>query len=253
MVKLPSPLPPQFHPRDDLILSASLDQTVRVWDVSGLRKKNVSIGGGIPGMPPGMGPGNGQGQDLFGATDVVVKHVLEGHTRGVNWASFHKTLSLIVSGSDDREVKLWRMNDAKAWEVDTMRGHINNVSCVVFHPKKELIVSNSEDKSIRVWDISKQQNPVTLRRDNERYWVLDTHPTLNLLAAGHDGGLVVFKLNRDRPPFQVDGSTLYYFNDQVSRPLDGCWHFNTNIREKLVCFFFPLKSTTPPSMCTSTT
>lgn len=41
---------------------------------------------------------------------MVVKHVLEGHTRGVNWASFHPTLSLIVSGADDREVKLWRMN-----------------------------------------------------------------------------------------------------------------------------------------------
>ncbi len=24
----------QFHPKDDLIVSASLDQTVRVWDVS---------------------------------------------------------------------------------------------------------------------------------------------------------------------------------------------------------------------------
>ena len=25
----------QFHPTDDLIVSASLDQTVRVWDISG--------------------------------------------------------------------------------------------------------------------------------------------------------------------------------------------------------------------------
>ena len=24
-----------FHPKDDLIVSASLDQTVRVWDISG--------------------------------------------------------------------------------------------------------------------------------------------------------------------------------------------------------------------------
>jgi coatomer protein complex subunit alpha (xenin) len=31
----------QFHPTDDLVVSASLDQTVRVWDISGLRKKNV--------------------------------------------------------------------------------------------------------------------------------------------------------------------------------------------------------------------
>jgi WD40 repeat protein len=61
---------------------------------------------------------------------------------GVNWATFHKTMPLIVSGADDREVKLWRTNEVKAWEVDTLRGHVNNVSCVVFHPRKELIVSN---------------------------------------------------------------------------------------------------------------
>lgn len=34
-----------FHPKDDLVVSASLDQTVRVWDISGLRKKTVAPGG----------------------------------------------------------------------------------------------------------------------------------------------------------------------------------------------------------------
>lgn len=48
--------------------------------------------------------------DLFGSTDVMVKYVLEGHDHGVNWASFHPSLPLIVSAGDDRQVKLWRMN-----------------------------------------------------------------------------------------------------------------------------------------------
>jgi WD40 repeat protein len=34
-----------FHPKEDLIVSASLDQTVRVWDISGLRKKSVAPSG----------------------------------------------------------------------------------------------------------------------------------------------------------------------------------------------------------------
>ena len=34
-----------FHVKDDLVVSASLDQTVRVWDISGLRKKSVAPGG----------------------------------------------------------------------------------------------------------------------------------------------------------------------------------------------------------------
>ena len=46
-----------------------------------------------------------------------MKHVLEGHDRGVNWASFHPTMPLIVSGADDRQIKLWRMNDNKVREL----------------------------------------------------------------------------------------------------------------------------------------
>jgi coatomer protein complex subunit alpha (xenin) len=69
------------------------------------------------------------------------------------------------------QVKLWRMNDTKAWEVDTLRGHVNNVSCVIFHPKQELIISNSEDKSIRVWDIAKRTCVHTHRREHDRFWI----------------------------------------------------------------------------------
>lgn len=203
----------RFHPRDDLVVSASLDQTVRVWDISGLRKKNVTIQTNDPLSMRGGQPA----ADLFGGTDVVVKYVLEGHTRGVNWAEFHPKLPLIVSGADDREVKLWRMSESKAWEVDTMRGHINNVSSVAFHPKHEWIVSNSEDKSIRVWDISRQTAPQSFRRESDRYWILATHPSKNLLAAGHDSGLLVFKLDRERPPFDVHKSDLFFLHDRYIR------------------------------------
>ena len=51
-----------------------------------------------------------QQADVFGNTDAVVKFVLEGHDRGVNWVSFHPTLPLIISAGDDRLIKLWRMS-----------------------------------------------------------------------------------------------------------------------------------------------
>lgn len=51
---------------------------------------------------------------MFGNTDAVVKFVLEGHDRGVNWVAFHPTMPLIVSCADDRLVKLWRMSETKA-------------------------------------------------------------------------------------------------------------------------------------------
>lgn len=117
-----------FHIKDDLVVSASLDQTVRVWDIAGLRKKTVAPGGDdvlrLPQVWHSLAlhhycaavkvttsPVHMQmNTDLFGGGDAVVKYVLEGHDRGVNWAAFHPTLSLIVSGADDRQVKLWRIN-----------------------------------------------------------------------------------------------------------------------------------------------
>ena len=57
-----------------------------------------------------MARANSNQADMFGNTDAVVKFVLEGHDRGVNWVAFHPTLPLIVSSGDDRLVKLWRMS-----------------------------------------------------------------------------------------------------------------------------------------------
>lgn len=45
------------------------------------------------------------GADLFGSSEAMVKYVLEGHERGVNWVHFHPSLPLLVSGADDRQVR----------------------------------------------------------------------------------------------------------------------------------------------------
>ena len=161
-------------------------------------------------------------EDLFGGNDAVVKYVLEGHDRGVNWASFHHSLPLIVSGADDRQ------GEAVADERDegvggghAPRPHQQRLVLRPLPPKQELIVSNSEDKSIRVWDMSKRQGVQTFRREHDRFWILAAHQDSNLLAAGHDSGMIVFKLERERPAYaqprgpsttsRIDTSRLYEY------------------------------------------
>jgi hypothetical protein len=53
------------------VVSASLDQTVRVWDIGGLRKKTVAPADELLRIPQQMN------SDLFGGGDAVVKYVLE--------------------------------------------------------------------------------------------------------------------------------------------------------------------------------
>jgi coatomer protein complex subunit alpha (xenin) len=202
----------QFHPKEDLVVSASLDQSVRVWDISGLRKKHSAPTS--TSFEDQMARNNQNQADMFGNTDAVVKFVLEGHDRGVNWVAFHPTLPLIVSAGDDRLVKLWRMSETKAWEVDTCRGHFQNASACLFHPHQDLILSVGEDKTIRVWDLNRRTSVQSFKRENDRFWVIAAHPEINLFAAGHDNGVMVFKLERERPASGVYQNNLFYITKE---------------------------------------
>jgi coatomer protein complex subunit alpha (xenin) len=66
-----------FHTKEDLVVSSSLDQTIRVWDTGALTKKIVSPTNDILRLTQ-------MNTDLFGGGDVVVKYVLESHDHGVN-------------------------------------------------------------------------------------------------------------------------------------------------------------------------
>ncbi len=135
---------------EDLILSGA-----------GLRKKNVSPG---PSSIEDHLKSTGQ-TDLFGTSDAVVKHVLEGHDRGVNWAAFHPTLPLIVSGADDRQVKLWRMNG---------ECYFSPANCIYFAEWVNFIVSFSLLTSILTNNGILAQSPEISRRQDRKCLPLET-------------------------------------------------------------------------------
>eukprot|EP01129_Flabellula_baltica_P009012 TRINITY_DN3617_c0_g1_i2.p1 TRINITY_DN3617_c0_g1~~TRINITY_DN3617_c0_g1_i2.p1 ORF type:complete len:1219 (-),score=307.46 TRINITY_DN3617_c0_g1_i2:12-3668(-) len=204
----------RFHPTKDLVVSASLDLTVRVWDISGLQGKK--------------GPTSKFDEqalkiqnDLFGSTDVLVKYVLEGHSRGVNWADFHPDQPLIISGADDREIKIWRMGNNSVSEYDVLRGHYNNICAVGFHRNDDIAISVAEDRTVRIWDTKKRTQLYSHRIDKSRCWSYASHPNLNIFAVGHDDGFIVFKLEHERPPHCLESEDgLFYIKDRYLRVYD---------------------------------
>lgn len=72
-----------------------------LWDISSLRKK-VSLVDDV--LHPG------RINAYLGVLMLLSSMCWKAIDHGVNWVSFHPTLPLIVSGADDRRLKLWRMN-----------------------------------------------------------------------------------------------------------------------------------------------
>ena len=64
--------------------------------------------------------------------------------------SFDQTGRRIVSGSDDKTVRVW---DAESGvELACLRGHDGEVASVSFDQTGRRLVSGSWDKTVRVWD-----------------------------------------------------------------------------------------------------
>lgn len=111
--------------------------------------------------------------------------------------------------------------ETKAWEVDTCRGHFQNASGCLFHPHQDLILSVGEDKTIRVWDLNKRTSVQSFKRENDRFWVIAAHSEINLFAAGHDNGVMVFKLERERPASAIYQHQLFYITkEKILRSYD---------------------------------
>ena len=58
----------------------------------------------------------------------------------------------------------------------------------------------------------------TFRRESDRFWILAAHPEQNLLAAGHDSGMTVFKLERERPAFDTQVRPATYVQSPCGTP-----------------------------------
>jgi WD40 repeat protein len=82
------------------------------------------------------------------------EHTLKGHDDGVISVSWSQNSSWLASASDDRNIKLWDVNNGTL--IATLGegiGHSAGVLDVQWSPNQTQLVSGSRDFKIRVWDL----------------------------------------------------------------------------------------------------
>ena len=85
---------------------------------------------------------------------------LEGHSSSVISVALSKDGQRVVSGSDDKTVKIW---DATSGEcVSTLEGHSSVVMSVALSEDGQRVVSGSRDKTVKIWDATSGECVSTL-------------------------------------------------------------------------------------------
>ena len=62
--------------------------------------------------------------------------------------------------------------------------------------------------------MNKRTSVQSFKREADRFWVIAAHPQINLFAAGHDNGVMVFKLERERPASATYQNQLFYITKE---------------------------------------
>ncbi|MCC5654213.1 hypothetical protein LC609_31430, partial [Nostoc sp. XA013] len=106
-----------ISPDGQMIVSGSLDGTVRLWDILG----------------------NPIGQPF------------QGHRDSVNSVAISPDGQMIVSGSRDNTIRLWNIQGRPIGK--PFDGHQGYVTAVAFSTDGQMIASGSWDKTVRLWDL----------------------------------------------------------------------------------------------------
>ncbi|KZF24871.1 platelet-activating factor acetylhydrolase IB alpha subunit [Xylona heveae TC161] len=181
----------------NLLVSASRDKTLRIWDVTtGYCVKTLSghldwVREVTPSFDGRwlLSGGNDQTARLWDAASGEIKATFLGHEHVIECCAFAPPTAyghlaalaglkkpplpsssgeFVATGSRDRKIKLW---DGRGTLIKTLDGHDNWVRGMVFHPGGRYLISVSDDKTMRCWDLEQEGKCVKTISDAHGHFI----------------------------------------------------------------------------------
>jgi serine/threonine protein kinase len=183
-----------FNPRTPTLVSGSLDDTIKVWN---LQTGNVmsTLQGHRRGVNEVAISAKGQvlvscGDDnivqVWNLTEGRQLHTLKGHGRGVSSVAIGHQGWLLASGSKDQTINLWKLD--KGTLIKSFVDAASAVKSVAITSDETILISGGLDKKIRLWDIKTGQINCTLSGHLS---------TINCVAVSRDG-LFIASASKDK-------------------------------------------------------
>ena len=149
-----------FSPDGNLLASAGLDKTVRLWEVA-TGQEVRTLTGHTDRVWDVTFSRNGSQLASAGA-DATVRlwevatgqgvRTLTGYTGAVRGVAFSPDGNLLASAADDETVRLWEV--ATGTQVRALTGHTKWGRGVAFSPDGALLASAGADEAVRLWEVA---------------------------------------------------------------------------------------------------
>ncbi|KAE9987488.1 hypothetical protein EG327_003811 [Venturia inaequalis] len=181
----------------NLLVSASRDKTLRIWDVTtGYCVKTIKgHADWVRDVTPSfdgrwlLSAGGDQSARLWDASTGEQKGMFVGHEHVIECVAIappttyphlaalagvgkppqaSSSAEYVATGSRDKTIKLW---DTRGTLIKTLKGHDNWVRGLVFHPGGKYLLSCADDKTIRCWDLTQEGKCVKTVEDAHTHFV----------------------------------------------------------------------------------
>ncbi|MBL8799932.1 MAG: WD40 repeat domain-containing protein [Planctomycetia bacterium] len=142
--------------------------------------------------------------DETGGTTDVVKGT--GHTGTILAIAVSADGQRLLSGSEDRTLRLWDINGEK--ELKRFEGHRAAVSAVAISPDGKRALSGSHDRTIRLWDLETGKELRVLTGHTDKVAAVAFSPNGKwALSSGHDRTVRYWKLETGEEARLFSGHT----------------------------------------------